>query len=267
MISERSRVNLAGFLRGRRGGRWKLFTHTILATLAGLALVAISPAALRFYSTVHGYNWLLLSNIGQTYGAVSALLVVLGLSGVVVTVFLQIREARHGRMQAARARQHDLVRMAMEDPVYMQVWGLGADQSFDERRQTMYINLSIQYWLMLWEFGDISEDELRVAMAADMFASNAGRRDWERHGNLRMKVANSRQQRQFFQILNDEYEKTVRKHPHGSVFRNSIALDPGPQESSPISTGIMMLASALAGAAIYRAARRFAYRLGNHRRS
>jgi hypothetical protein len=101
--------------------------------------VGVSPIALHSLANIHGVNWAKLSSVGQAYGTVSALLVVLGLSGVAVTVLLQVRESRHGRVQAARNRQHDLVKMAMDDPVYMAM--MGPEGNFEQRRQASYANL------------------------------------------------------------------------------------------------------------------------------
>ena len=77
-------------------------------------------------------------------------------------------------MQAARNRQHDLVKMAMDDPVYMAV--MGPEGDFEQRRQASYANLWIQFWLMLWEFDDLSEAELREVLAQELFSSAAGHR-------------------------------------------------------------------------------------------
>ena len=97
-----------------RLGRLIFAASIILATFAGLALVTASPLALRSLANLHQFDWPRLSNVGQTYGAISAMLVVIGLSGVAVTVFLQVRESRHTRVQAARTRHYDLMRMALD---------------------------------------------------------------------------------------------------------------------------------------------------------
>ena len=101
--------------------------------------MGVSPIALHSLANIHGVNWAKLSSVRQAYGTVSALLVVLGLSGVAVTVLLQVRESRNGRVQASRNRQHDLVKMAMDDPVYMAM--MGPEGNFEQRRQASYANL------------------------------------------------------------------------------------------------------------------------------
>ena len=119
-----------------RFGRLIFVTSIILATFAGLALVTASPLALRSLANLHQFDWPRLSNVGQTYGAISAMLVVIGLSGVAVTVFLQVRESRHTRVQAARTRHYDLMRMALDDPVLMEVSNqLHRLPTHNERRQ------------------------------------------------------------------------------------------------------------------------------------
>ncbi|MFV2175287.1 DUF6082 family protein [Actinomadura sp. LOL_011] len=56
--------------------------------------------------------------MGQTYGAVSALLAAGALVVLGFSVALQAGEARHAREQAARGTQFELMRMILDDPVY-----------------------------------------------------------------------------------------------------------------------------------------------------
>ncbi len=89
--------------------RSKLTPHRLLA-IAGvviaafvfLALVILSPFALRVLATSFGLNWSNLSNIGQTYGAVSALITALALGGVVVSLLYQARDVGTARSHAIR---------------------------------------------------------------------------------------------------------------------------------------------------------------------
>jgi hypothetical protein len=216
---------------GRRFRRIALAILTLMITLAGLIIVSASPIALRSLSNLPGFDWAKLGNVGQAYGAISALLVVLGLTGVAVTMLLQIRESRHGRVQVARNRQHDLVKMAMSDPIYMSVVGSGRD--FDERRQASYANLWVQFWLMLWEFGDLSEAELRSVLAKELFSSTAGRHAWEQFRHIRNRDDERRIHRRFYDILDQEYEsvgtytKSPRANPQDPRSRRALAVTVG----------------------------------------
>ena len=89
-----------------------------------LALVVISPIALQQLVRIHGVNWTRLSDIGQTYGAVSALLTALALGGVVVSLLYQARDVKAAREQASRTFHHELLKMEMKNPFYMDTMAL-----------------------------------------------------------------------------------------------------------------------------------------------
>lgn len=229
----------------RKGHRHAMLAAALLMlTVAGLILVGLSPIALRSLANIRGVDWAKLSNVGQAYGTVSALLVVLGLSGVAVTMLMQVRESRHSRVQAARSRQHDLVRMAMDDPLYMSVMAPGGD--FDERRQASYVNLWLQFWLMLWDFGDLSEAELRNVLAAELFSSTAGRRSWERFRGVRIRDSERRQHRRFYDILDQEYLLAASDAAHAGMAA------PSEEGSGHLVTVVVWTIAATAVSAILR---------------
>src|SRR5262245_47188884 len=82
-----------------------------------LALLIISPIALQQLVRIHGVNWTRLSEIGQTYGAVSALLTALALGGV-VSLLYQARDVKAAREQASRTFHNELLKIEMENPFY-----------------------------------------------------------------------------------------------------------------------------------------------------
>jgi hypothetical protein len=148
--------------------------------------------------------------------------------------------------------------MAMEDPVYMQASrALTSLRTFDEKRQSIFINLEIQFWLMLWEFNEMSESELRVYVA-DLFGTRVGYRDWEHSGSERALNTRSRRQRRFFQIVNQEFEKSDAAKaelasekfmpPHNKAKRSP---------RGALCFGIGLVALALGGSVIHRILHRF----------
>jgi hypothetical protein len=72
-----------------------------VATVAFFAVVVLSPLALREFGTSTQANWSQLSNIGQTYGAVSALLTAMALVGVVASLLF-----RHETSESRGSRQY-----------------------------------------------------------------------------------------------------------------------------------------------------------------
>ena len=239
-----------------RLGRLIFAASIILATFAGLALVTASPLALRSLANLRQFDWLRLSNVGQTYGAISAMLVVIGLSGVAVTVFLQVRESRHTRVQAARTRHYDLMRMALDDPVLMEVSNqLRRLPTHNERRQAIYINLLLRFWLMLWEFNDISEARLR-SYAADLFETEPSRTYW-RKIKTQPSLADTRKERRFTQIVSEEYQNSITSRRPDIPGNDGLSAEPHNVDRSALAGLGMGLAAAVAlGVALIRRAAR-----------
>jgi hypothetical protein len=116
-------------------------------------LVAASPLALDFFGGSPD-SWARRGNIGQTYGAAAALLSVLALAGVAVSLGLQARESKANREHASRLIHTDLLKMAMDDPAYLECWGPYSSATDPvARRQAMYVNLILSYWEGRYELG------------------------------------------------------------------------------------------------------------------
>src|SRR5271155_2186177 len=97
---------------------------TIIAAIAFMALIVLSPFGLRMLATSFGLDWSSLANIGQTYDAVSALITALALGGVVISLLYQARDVGAARSQAIRTFQFELIRMELEDDDLL--WASGA---------------------------------------------------------------------------------------------------------------------------------------------
>lgn len=180
-----------------------------------MALIIFSPFVLREIFSGTDVDWPLLSDIGQTYGAVSALLAAGALVVLGFSVALQAREARHAREQAARGTQFELMRMILDDPIYREVVGWSSQDGLtpDEFRRDIYLNLLLNWWRMLWEFKDMPEVEVRQAARGDLFSGNAGRDYWRRQGRARMSYAKTRRERRFEEIFAEEYEAAIAAGP------------------------------------------------------
>lgn len=201
---------------------------SILIILAILALVVLSPLWLRTFSAFPHMNWSELSNVGQTYGAVSAILSALALIGVSFSVLFQTREARFSRLEANRTRHYDLVRLALENPTYSEIFGLPHDVPIETSRGIAFINLSLQFWQMMWEFSDMSENELRF-VATNLFNTSLGRDYWQRYGQTRLRNDNTKKEREFDATIDSVYRVAVAGGPPVDVAANpaSVAANPG----------------------------------------
>lgn len=191
-------------MRRHRSVRLLLSFVATIILIIFLSVVLLSPVALRRISHLRGVNWLQLSYVGRTYGTISALLATVALTGVVVSIILQIRDARHNRWVEIRTRHYELLRMALDEPLYMSAFSW-PDASDDAKHLGAYINLLLGLWEMQWEFGDMRESQLRQHLAGTL-STPAGREYWTAAGAARINYdANTRRQRQFNQIAEEVY--------------------------------------------------------------
>ncbi|MER6994346.1 DUF6082 family protein [Streptomyces sp. NPDC000410] len=184
----------------------------ILAALTALlGLVFLSPFALRAFGTGNGDEWKRLSEIGQTYGAASAVVSAFALGGVAVSLLVQARQARADQIQAIRGFHLELMRMQLDDlPLYLPCWGPLDLPTDDAKRQHIYTNLMVQYAWMGYEIGTIPEPLLRD-MLAGMFRGDVGPRFWGMaRGAWAAATEGSARGRRFVRIIDEEHARAGR---------------------------------------------------------
>ncbi|GAA4679439.1 DUF6082 family protein [Phytohabitans rumicis] len=190
------------------------------AAIAVAASVAISMGFLLSPMLVGSLNrsnqdWSRLSEIGEAYGPVSALLATLALVAVSVSLLLQRSQLRHDRLWLQREMTFNLLKVAMDDPAYGQCWGPRVSPPEVDERFFYYVNLILMVWSHTWENQQVSEDQIRT-YARTLFDSEVPRLYWQRFGGLR---SNARpQERSFYRIINDEYVKAVTAGPPSRPF-------------------------------------------------
>jgi hypothetical protein len=187
----------------------------LLAAAVAVAVVAVvlSPFLLAALGGF-GVNWNRLSEIGQTYGAVSAVLSALALGAVAMSVSIQARQARAGQIQAVRGFHLDLVRMQLDDlPTYLPCWGPLDLPGPQAQRRHIYTNLMFSYASMGYGVGEISDPWLRH-MVAGMFQGEFARRYWRTaRGSGVFSAGGNRRGRRFVAIVDDEYRRAIEAGP------------------------------------------------------
>lgn len=199
----------------RRRVIYRVLRNTSIAILVvgGVGLIVISPAGLNLLSAAKGVDWLKLSSIGQTYGAVSALISGIALAGVVISLILQSREFNLAREQAFRTYHFDLIRFAIDNPSFISSWGYIAREgsSLEDVRRAGYTNMIVSFWSTGYATGWLDGSEVRRSFE-DMFRGEEGRKYWD--GSRRLWLQNSdRRKRQFARIAEAEYGKALAAGP------------------------------------------------------
>ncbi|BCB79753.1 hypothetical protein GCM10022251_40150 [Phytohabitans flavus] len=152
------------------------FVATALALVATVALIVLSPLALPILDD-SDRDWERLSLIGQSYGAISAILAAAAVVGVAFTLILQQRQMREARRLAIRQFHTNLLAMAIENPELLQAWGNFPHPKDAEPRLTVYTNLVLNYFVLLHQTSSADLEEIRLHLRF-MANSEWARRYW-----------------------------------------------------------------------------------------
>jgi hypothetical protein len=202
-------------MRPRSINRPLAMTTLIIAAFAFLTLVIFSPLGLRALANSYELNWTKLSNVGQTYGAISALITALAFGGVVISLWYQAREVSVTRAQAIRSFHFDLLRMELEDEGHMWAsgapWGYAIPANFQGLRQHVFVHMWLSFWQSQFVLKEMSAESVHGA-AKELFHGKAGREYWNNVGHSRLEV-NEGRDLEYLQIIDAEYRKALKNGP------------------------------------------------------
>ena len=164
-----------------------LFRHTVrllrlslilFALVAVLALVVLSPIGMQWVAGGQT-DWSQLSNIGQAYGGISAILSTLAILGVAVSLILQNRQVRAEQLLTLRNRQLEIIKLSMEMPHLVL-----RDPQRDDATVILdsHSNLWMQQWHLMWDLNLIDDAELR-SLTTDLFLDERRQAWWDRFGS------------------------------------------------------------------------------------
>jgi hypothetical protein len=172
-----------------------------------------------------------------------------------VSLVIQGREAKSARQAAQRGHLLDLLRMAMDDPRYMECWGPYLTDSFAAEGQFAYVNLIVAHWHAEYEVGEMSDALLR-ATAASVFASAPGRAYWRNTGTFWRDNYSGRRARRFHRVLEDAYQEAIKKPPSTPPVSAGSESPPVPRTDRRRVTVLAAVGGGVAVALVVRAIRR-----------
>lgn len=231
----------------RRELSWRrILTWSVLGTVSGLVvvLVMLSPLVINHVGLASSLNWPLLSNIGQTYGAASALLTALALIGIAGSLIFQVRAIRVSRDFSSREHHAHLIEMALSDEVYQRAWGVNQDIfAPDEFRQKAYLNLIFSYWEQEYLHGALDDRSARYAIDG-IFDGEAARLWWRQVRGNRMVIGPRRLQR-FCGMVNEAFEIADASGPPQARAAAAIPANAGQSQPHAHIRGTLKAASAM----------------------
>jgi hypothetical protein len=156
----------------------RLTTAITMAAVIIFFLITLSPLFLRMVSHFKGVNWVLISNVGQAYGGASAILAGVALIGISGSLVIQMRQSRNESIRAVRERHQELLNIVLSNPrVYAPVMGTRTPSTADEVRQFAFATMFMNYSLMGYEMGVITDQAITQEILPSAFSS-ASFRDW-----------------------------------------------------------------------------------------
>ena len=178
---------------------------------AAAASIAIFVGAALTPSVIAGLD----SGDREWVAALVATLLVVAASTV-----LQRKQVRHERLWLQRGYTFDLLRMAMDDPIYAQCWGPRVSPPDVDERLYYYANLMIMGWSYAWEHGQIDAQQVR-AYGQAFFESEVSREYWTRFGSWRSRSRG--RERAFYRIIDDEYRSAITGGPPTRPYESSTS--------------------------------------------
>lgn len=209
--------------------------------LVVIALVASPLAVVLIADQTVGVEWARLSDIGETYGAASAVLSGLAVVGVAISLIVQTRQLRVGQIQAMRVMQLELMRLLLEDPTLVTISPTSLGVSREQWRREIYLNLLFKYLEMGYATKYVPEGSLREHIR-DQFRVEGARVFWGRARPLWASNRSNSARRRFFDIVEAEYAR----HPRSeSQVLTAQVIEPRRGPTVPANAGVLLAGVAL----------------------
>ncbi|WP_329110747.1 DUF6082 family protein [[Kitasatospora] papulosa] len=180
-----------------------------------LAVIALTPFLLQAAAPASG-DWDRLSDISQTYGALSVLFSAAALLGVAASLVYQARQTAVSTEEAQRSSHRELLLISIENPELLACWEpIPHGVSLQVRKQIWFVNLIVSNWDADYRLKRTNDAEVRLLMNLH-FQGEIARLHWHHCGaNWRAySIAVGERRRQRFVDLVDE------------VYRQSVAAGP-----------------------------------------
>lgn len=152
-----------------------------------------------------------LSDAGQAFGTVSAILSAIALMGIAASLYFQMQQTRAAQIAAARGMRVQLLQFAIESPQFLRVWGADTSKSVQHMQESAYISMVLAYNKTSYMLGLLTDYELREYCRL-IFAQPSFRDFWK---GARLVYLNDhfRDSRRFARIVDDVYHATLDQQP------------------------------------------------------
>jgi hypothetical protein len=187
----------------RRSSGGRALVLLLIIFVLAMAGLAISPLILGVIFA-GGQDYAVLGDLGQAYGAASAMVAGLALFVVIASVFVQYRHMKAMQIQAFSEANEELVLLAMDNPAYRQCWGARIAPEGIEEDLFYFCAKVVRGWTRAWELGIIDEPQAREYLK-NFFDSEIPRTYWASHGDWHRRGRSRDRLIRFREMINEEY--------------------------------------------------------------
>lgn len=158
---------------------------------------------------------------------ISTLISSIALLGVVVSLLLQARQLRVSQLQASRAAQLELVKMAMDNPKMAgSLYGYNDPETYS---RWVYLNWLLRYYELSYQMRDMTKASLKREAEA-LFKTEDSRNWWLMARGAYEVAATTRRAREFFVMVDVEFQRAMR--PAETTQSDQKATPPKPSDPS-----------------------------------
>jgi len=241
------------------GRRLFVIAGIVSATLIGLGAVLLSPLLLLRANRLTTQDWSTLSNVGQAYGGVSAILTALALIGVAASLLVQRKQADIARTQAIRAFQLQMLTLCLERPeTYYPLMGHEVTGSIEDARRQIFATYFLNYVHAGYSIDFFDEQSLTSDVFPRFFNFDAGRTYWETMRPLWVARYFSKKSRRYVEMLDASYDRAVLAGPPIPVTTSADSTDDRDSIGArgQVARGFLLLGGGMIAGAAFGALRR-----------
>ncbi|XVU22202.1 DUF6082 family protein [Actinoplanes sp. CA-054009] len=221
----------------------------MVLTGTAVAVALASPLVLTVVGEWWNVDWSRMADIGQAYGAASAIFSALAVAGVAASLVYQARQFRIMRRQAVRTMQRETLFRALDDPALLRVvYPDPLPAGEPDQRERLFARLWFHYLHTGYEGGSVTGAAARDVVMPKLMRSEAVRAYWKDERHLWLEASREPTERSFGRIVDDVYMRHATPPPTTPTHAETPP-DPTPPPP-PIPTAVHLAGAVLTGAAV-----------------
>ncbi|MFD4503299.1 DUF6082 family protein [Streptomyces sp. NPDC058457] len=143
-----------------------------------LTAILLTPLTLEQAAPTHN-DWGRLSDVSQTYGALSVPLSAIALLGVAASLAYQARQTKMANEESRRSSHRELLMYTLDNPEFLVCWEPVSGMSSVEMRRLIFTNMIVSNWHSDYLLQRWSDQEARATLGFH-FQGAVARSHWEK---------------------------------------------------------------------------------------